>query len=158
MKGWNPRAAICFYFRHRRAAPAGVFIRIYKQTKTAANARRFLRDLERARPQCGIPAPFLQDNGLKSHRPSLRAAQTGAERETRVDSLCTELDIEHPPNTAQITLGTNGMVERFNGSHRGTVTKHHFRPGKSWKLRCIATFWLLQPGSFRSPPWPAKHP
>ena len=87
-------------------------MRIYP-AKTAANARRFLRDLERAAPM--KITKVLTDNGkeftdrLFSLR---RRAPTGNHD---FDRLCAELGIEHrltPPMRPQ----TNGLVERFNGN------------------------------------------
>jgi transposase InsO family protein len=103
-----------------------VFIRIFK-ARTAANARRCLRDLERA---CPIRIRMiLTDNG-KAFTDRLfglsgRAA-TGAHA---FDRLCAELDIEHrltPPKS----LRTNGMVERFNGRIEEVLQSHHVRSGE----------------------------
>jgi transposase InsO family protein len=103
-----------------------VFIRIFK-AKTAANARRFLRDLERA---CPIHIrTVLADNG-KEFTDRLfglrKRAATGAHE---FDKLCADLDIEHrltPPKSPQ----TNGMVERFNGRIEEVLQSHHFRSGE----------------------------
>jgi transposase InsO family protein len=99
-----------------------VFVRIYSR-KTAANARRFLRDLERA---CPIRiSHILTDNG-KEFTDRLfglrKRAATGAHD---FDRLCTDLGIEHrltPPMSPQ----TNGMVERFNGRIEDVLQSHHF--------------------------------
>ena len=103
-----------------------VFIRIFK-AKTAANARRFLRDLQRA---CPIHIrTILTDNG-KEFTDRLfglrKRAATGAHA---FDRLCAELDIEHrltPPMRPQ----TNGLVERFNGRIEDVLQSHHFRSGE----------------------------
>ena len=50
--------------------------------KTAANARRFLRDLERAAPNADHPRADRQRQGF--HRPPLRAAQARGHRPARV--------------------------------------------------------------------------
>ena len=88
-----------------------VFIAVYRN-KTAANARRFLRDLERTCPI--LIRTILTDNGKEftDHLFGLRnRAATG---QHKFDTLCSALGIEHrltPPRSPQ----TNGMVERFNG-------------------------------------------
>ena len=91
------------------------FVRIYT-AKTAANARRFLRDLARAAPM--KITRVLTDNG-KEFTDRLfglrRRPATGAHE---FDRLCADLGIEHrlaPPMRPQ----TNGMVERFNGRIEG---------------------------------------
>ncbi len=86
-----------------------VFVRIMP-AKTAANARRFLRDLHRA---CPIRiAKILTDNGKEfTDRLFASRAPSGTHE---FDLLCAELGIEHrltPPKSPP----TNGMVERFNG-------------------------------------------
>ena len=99
-----------------------VFIRIYSR-KTAANARRFLRDLERT---CPIKiSHILTDNG-KEFTDRLfglrKRAATGAHE---FDRLCADLGVEHrltPPMRPQ----TNGMVERFNGRIEDVLQSHHF--------------------------------
>jgi transposase InsO family protein len=103
-----------------------VFIRIFK-ARTAANARRFLRDLERT---CPIRIrTILTDNG-KEFTDRLfglrRRAATGAHE---FDQLCAELGIEHrltPPASPR----TNGMVERFDGRIGEVLQSHHFRSGE----------------------------
>ena len=107
-------------------ATGWVFIRIFK-AKTAANARRFLRDLERACPL--RTRTILTDNG-KEFTDRLfdlrKRAGTGAHL---FDLLCAELGIEHrltPPKSPQI----NGMVERFNGRIEEVLRSHHFQFGK----------------------------
>ena len=102
-----------------------VFILIFK-AKTAANARRFLRDLERACPM--RIRTILTDNGKEftDHLFGLcKRAATGAHE---FDQLCANLEIEHrltPPKSPQ----TNGMVERFNGRIEEVLQSHHFRSG-----------------------------
>ncbi|WP_435169637.1 IS481 family transposase [Falsirhodobacter sp. 1013] len=103
-----------------------VFVRIYT-AKTAANARRFLRDLERAAPM--TITRVLTDNG-KEFTDRLfglrRRASTGNHD---FDRLCADLGIEHrlaPPMHSQ----TNGMVERFNGRIEDVLQSHRFRSGE----------------------------
>lgn len=88
-----------------------VFVRILP-AKTAANARRFLRDLSRA---CPIRiAKILTGNG-KEFSDRLFASRARAASGTHeFDQICAALGIEHrltPPKSPP----TNGMVERFNG-------------------------------------------
>ena len=102
------------------------FVRIYT-AKTAANARRFLRDLARAAPM--KITRVLTDNG-KEFTDRLfglrRRPATGAHE---FDRLCADLGIEHrlaPPMRPQ----TNGMVERFNGRIEDVLQSHRFRSGE----------------------------
>ncbi len=115
-----------------------VFIRIYN-SKTAANARRFLRDLERACPL--RIRTILTDNG-KEFTDRLfglrKRAQTGRHE---FDRLCAELDIDHrltPPMSPQ----TNGMVERFNGRIEDVLQGHHFRSGEELEATLHRYVWL----------------
>ncbi|WP_238394081.1 DDE-type integrase/transposase/recombinase, partial [Rhodovulum sulfidophilum] len=90
-----------------------VFVRIYP-AQTAANARRFLRDLQRAAPM--KITRVLTDNGK-------------AFTDRLFDLLCTDLGIEHrlaPPMRPQ----TNGMVERFNGRIEEVLQSHRFHSGE----------------------------
>jgi len=115
-----------------------VFIRVYR-AKTAANARRFLRDLERACPM--RIQTILTDNG-KEFTDRLfglrKRASTGAHE---FDTLCTDLGIEHrltPPKSPQ----TNGMVERFNGRIEEVLQSHHFRSGEELEATLHRYVWL----------------
>jgi transposase InsO family protein len=85
------------------------FIRIYNN-KTAANARRFLRDLERA---CPIRIrTILTDNGKEFTDRLFGLRKRVATGKHEFDLFCAELGIEHrltPPRSPQ----TNGMVEWF---------------------------------------------
>ena len=99
-----------------------VFVRIFK-AKTAANARRFLRDLHRA---CPIRiAKILTDNG-KEFTDRLFASRARAPSGAHeFDQLCAGLGIEHrltPPRSPQ----TNGMVERFNGRISDVLKTNRF--------------------------------
>ena len=89
--------------------------------KTAANARRFLRDLHRACPiriariltELAIgSSPMASGKEFTDRLFASRAWAPSGSHE--FDQFCTELGIEHrltPPKFPQ----TNGMVERFNG-------------------------------------------
>ena len=99
-----------------------VFVRILP-AKTAANARRFLRDLHRS---CPIRiTKILTDNG-KEFTDRLFASRARAPSGTHeFDQLCTELGIEHrltPTKSPQ----TNGMVERFNGRISDVLKTNRF--------------------------------
>ena len=128
-----------------------VFIRIYN-SKTAANARRFLRDLERACPLL-IRTILAPSHGLQANH--CRAMDNGKEFTDRLfglrkhaqsgkhefDKLCAELDIEHrltPPRSPQ----TNGMVERFNGRIEDVLRSHHFRSGEELETTLYRYVWL----------------
>ena len=103
-----------------------VFIRVFK-TKTAANARRFLRDLERA---CPIHIrTILTDNGKEFTDRLFGLRKRAATGQHEFDSLCAEMGIEYrltPPKSPQ----TNGMVERFNGRIEEVLQTHRFRSGE----------------------------
>ena len=103
-----------------------VFVRIYP-AKTAANARRFLRDLERTAPM--KIARVLTDNGKEFTDRLFGLRRRAATGNHEFDRLCADLDIEHrlaPPMRPQ----TNGMVERFNGRIEDVLQSHHFHSGE----------------------------
>ena len=109
-----------------RGATRWVFIRIYN-SKTAANARRFLRDLERA---CLMTVrTILTDNGKEFTDRLFGLRKRNPTGKHEFDQLCTDLGIEHrlaPPQHPQ----SNGMVERFNGRIEEVLQSHHFRSGE----------------------------
>jgi len=128
-----------------------VFIRIFT-AKTAANARRFLRDLERACPirirtiltERAIEgaigsSPMARGKEFTDRLFGLRKrAATGAHE---FDTLCAALEIEHrltPPKSPQ----TNGMVERFNGRIEEVLQSHHFRSGEELETTLHRYVWL----------------
>ena len=115
-----------------------VFIHIYN-SKTAANARRFLRDLERA---CPIRIrTMLTDNGKEFTDRLFGLRKRAATGRHEFDRLCTELEIEHrlsPPQHPQ----TNGMVERFNGRIEDVLQSHHFRLGEELETTLHRYVWL----------------
>ncbi len=115
-----------------------VFIRIFK-ANTAANARRFLRDLERA---CPMRIRTILTDNAKEFTDRLfglrKRAPTG---EHEFDKLCADLDIDHrltPPKSPQ----TNGMVERFNGRIEEVLQSHHFRSGEELEATLHRYVWL----------------
>ena len=103
-----------------------VFIRIFK-AKTAANARPFLRDLERA---CPIRIrTILTDNDKEFTDRLFGLCRRAATGNHDFDRLCADLAMEHrlaPPMRPQ----TNGMVERFNGRIEPVLQTHHFHSGE----------------------------
>ena len=103
-----------------------VFIRVFK-SKTAANARRFLRDLERA---CPIRIrTILTDNGKEFTDRLFGLRKRPATGKHEFDLPCADLCIEHrlaPPAHPQI----NGMVERFNGRIEDVLKSHRFHSGE----------------------------
>ena len=103
-----------------------VFVRIYN-AKTAANARRFLRDLERACPM--KITRVLTDNGKEFTDRLFGIHRRPATGDHAFDRLCADLGIEHrltPVRRPQ----TNGMVERFNGRIEDVLQSHRFRSGE----------------------------
>ena len=115
-----------------------VFIRIFN-AKTAANARRFLRDLERACPM--RIRTILTDNGKEFTDRLFGLRKRAATGEHEFDTLCVALGIEHrltPPKSPQ----TNGMVERFNGRIEEVLQSHHFRSGEELETTLLRYVWL----------------
>ena len=115
-----------------------VFVRIYP-AQTAANARRFLRDLEYAAPM--KITRVLTDNGkaFTDRRFGLRKRAATGQHE--FDRLCADLGIEHrltPPMRPQSeplsAIGprtmASGMVERFNGRIEDVLQSHRFDGGE----------------------------
>jgi transposase InsO family protein len=104
-----------------------IFVRIYP-AQTAANARRFLRDFERAAPM--KITRVLTDNGKAFTDRLFGLRKRGATGQHEFDLLCAELGIEHRlalPMRPQ----TNGMVERFNGRIEDVLQSHRFRSGEN---------------------------
>ena len=115
-----------------------MFIRIYK-SKTAANARRFLRDLERACPMrirtiltkraMSAIGPVAMASGKEFTDRLFGLRKRSPTGKHEFDQLCSDLGIEHRlalPAHPQ----TNGMVERFNGRIEEVMQSHHFRSGE----------------------------
>jgi transposase-like protein len=89
----------CYLFVAIDRATRWVFIRIFK-SKTAANARRFLRDLERA---CPISIrTILTDNGKECTDRLFGLRKRAATGEHEFDKLCAELGHRAPPDPAEI--------------------------------------------------------
>ena len=129
-----------------------VFIRIYN-SKTAANAHRFLRDLERACPMRirtilterakSAIGPRTMASGKEFTDRLFGLRKRAATGKHEFDQLCADQGAEHrlaPPQqpqsetdqeTARVTVSpANGMVERFNGRIEEVLQSHHFRSGK----------------------------
>ncbi len=110
-----------------------VFIQIMP-SKSAANARKFLKALHEA---CPVKIKhILTDNG-KEFTVRLFASRARVPTgEHAFDQLCAELGIEHrltKPRTPQ----TNGMVERFNGRISDVLQSHHFVSGEVYQDRVL---------------------
>ena len=115
-----------------------IFIRIFK-TKTAANARRFLRGLERA---CPIRIrTILTDNGKEFTNRLFGLRKRAATGEHALDRLCVEPSIEQRLTPAK-SPQTNGMVERFNGRIKEVLQTHHFRSGEELEATLHRCVWL----------------
>lgn len=99
-----------------------VFVRIMP-TKTAANARRFLRGLHRVSPI--RITKVLTDNGKEFTDRLLASRARAASGSHEFDKPSAELGIEHrltPPKSPQ----TNDMIERFNGRIADVLRTSHF--------------------------------
>jgi transposase InsO family protein len=115
-----------------------VFIAIYRN-KTAANARRFLRELERA---CPIRIhTILTDNGKEFIDRLFGLRKRTATGQHEFGTLCSALGIEHRL-TAPRSPQTNGMVERFNGRIEEVLKSHHFRSGEELETTLHRYVWL----------------
>jgi len=107
-------------------ATGWAFIRVCK-SKTAANARRFLRDLERA---CSMRIrTILKDNDREFTDRLFGLPNCNPTGKHEFDQLCGDLGIEHRLDPSQHPQ-TNGMVERFNGRIEEVLQSHHFRSGE----------------------------
>ncbi len=115
-----------------------VVVRVYN-SKTAANARRFLRALERACPM--RIRPILPDNGKEFTDRLFGLRQRAATGAHECDTLGAALDIDHRltlPRSPQ----TNGMVERFNGRIEEVLQSHPFRSGAVLEATLLRYVWL----------------
>ncbi len=120
--------------------------------RSAANARRFLCDLERACP-IRIRTIFTERaiEGAIGSSPTASGKEftdrlfglrkRAATGEHEFDTPCAEIAIEHrltPPKSPQ----TNGMVERFNGRVEEVLQSHHFRSGEELETTLHRYVWL----------------
>nr|WP_220086827.1 hypothetical protein [Rhodovulum viride] len=95
--------------------------------QAAANARRFLRDLERAAPM--KIARVLTDNGKAFTDRLFGLRKRVATGQHAFDLPCADLGIEHrlaPPMRPQ----TNGMVERFNVRNEDVPQRQRIQSGE----------------------------
>jgi hypothetical protein len=115
---------------HREGATRWVFIRIYNN-KTAANARRFLRDLERACPLSGhcvaMPCRAVNgriEDGLQSHH-----FRSGEEVETTLHRYAWLYNQQLP----QSVLGSKTPLQEMKDWHKLKPKlfkiQSHYRPG-----------------------------
>lgn len=123
-----------------------VFVRIMS-AKTAANARRFLKEFFRP---CPIKiSKILADNGKEFTDRLFASRAREATRKHEFDQLCAELDIEHrlsKPKSPQ----TNGMVERFNGRIADVLKTNRFKSGEDLEqtiMRYVALYNTQLPQS-----------
>ena len=130
-----------------------VFFRVMKG-KTAADARRFLHDLERACPLW--IRKILTDNVKKFTDRLFGLRKRSPTGQHEFDELCGDLGNEHrllPPHHPQ----TNGMVERFNGRIEEVQQNHHFNSGEELETTLHATCWFTISNSHNQP-WAARRP
>lgn len=110
-----------------------IFVRIYP-TQTAANARRYLRDMERAIPM--KITRVLTDNRKAFPDRLFGQRRRAATGQHEFDLFCTELGIERrltPPMRPQ----TNCMVERFNGRIEDVLQSHRFHSAEDLELTLL---------------------
>ena len=119
-------------------ATRGVLIRLFT-ARTAANARRFPRDTERA---CPIrTGTILTDSGKESTDRMFGLRKRAATGEQEFDLPCGALGTGHrltPPGSPR----TNGMVERFNGRIEEVLQGRHFRSGEEPEATLHRPVWL----------------
>jgi len=99
-----------------------VFVAI-KDNKTAASARRFLKELHEASPI--KITKLLTDNGKEFTDRLFASRERQPSGNHEFDQLCQALGIEHRL-TKPRTPKTNGMVERFNGRIGDVLNTHRF--------------------------------
>ena len=119
-------------------ATRGVLIRLFT-ARTAADARRFPRDTERACPiRIGT---ILTDSGKESTDRMFGLRKRAATGEQEFDLPCGALGTGHrltPPGSPR----TNGMVERFNGRIEEVLQGRHFRSGEEPGATLHRPVWL----------------
>ena len=89
--GWQDKNVQTVFVRGNQPGDPPGFIRIYR-AKTAANARRFLRELERACPIC--IRTILTDNGREFTDRSFGLRKRSPTGKHDFGQLCAELGIE----------------------------------------------------------------
>ena len=113
-----------------------VFIAMYRH-KTAANAQRFLGDLERTGPiriRTILPEKAFTDRlfGVRGR---------AVTRQLAFKTLCSTLGIE-PQLTPPRSLQTNGMVERFNGPIEDVLQRQPVGSGDKLGTTLHRYVWL----------------
>ncbi|CUH15355.1 Integrase core domain protein [Jannaschia seosinensis] len=130
-----------------------VFIRVFP-AKTAANARRFLRDLERA---CPIRIrTILTDNGKEFTDRLFGLRKRTATGEHAFDALCAALDIDHrltPPKSPRPTEWSSASTAGSKRSCRATISDQ----ARTWRPRSTDTSGSTTSSS-RNQRWPARRP
>lgn len=116
-----------------------MFVQI-KRSKTASNARAFLKALHKA---CPIKITrLLTDNGKEFTDRLFASRERKPSGQHEFDLLCQQLGIEHRL-TQPRTPRTNGMVERFNGRIADVLNTHRFNSQEdldSTLLRYVALY------------------
>lgn len=97
-----------------------VFVRIYS-TQTAANARRFLRDLARAAPM--KITRVLTDNGKAFTDRLFGLHKRAATGQQEFDQLCTDLGIEQSRLFTITAHGYKRYVEKSEENKRNQIFK-----------------------------------
>jgi len=137
-----------------------VFVRIYA-SKSAANARRFLKDLHKA--AAFRIRTILTNNGKEFTDRFITQGERTPTGQHQFDQLCAELGIEHRP-TRPRSHQANGMVvldgrtpkgvpagmpegperrdQRFNGRIADILRTHHFRSGEELEATLLRYAWL----------------
>ena len=135
-------------------ATRGVLIRLFT-ARTAANARRFPRDTERACPiRIGT---ILTDSGKESTDRMFGLRKRAATGEQEFDLPCGALGTGHrltPPGSPR----TNGMVERFNGRIERGAARPSLPIRRGTRGDAAPPLYGSATGSSRNQPCPAGRP
>ena len=116
-----------------------VFIRICK-FKTAANARRYLRDLERACPM--RIRTILMDYGREFTDRLFGLRKRAATGQHAFHHLCSDLGTDHrltPPQHPRPTASSSASRDAQKTCCKATTSA----PARSWKPRCTATSFAV---------------
>ena len=115
-----------------------VFVQI-KSSKTAINAKAFLKALHQA---CPIRiTKVLTDNGKEFTDRLFGNREKQPTGRHVFDTTCQALGIEHRL-TRPRTPRTNGMVERFNGRVADVLKTHRFHSGEDLQHTLLRYAWL----------------
>ena len=147
-------AALPLLRGHRPRATRWVFIRMFK-AKTAANARRFLRDLERACPM--RIRTILTDNGKEFTDRLFGLRKRAPDRRARVRQVLCRPGHRPPPdprrNPLRQTVWSNGLTVESKRCSKAITSDQ----ARSWRLRCTAMFGSTTNNS-RNQPWAVGRP